>query len=244
MASLTPRGKALRRLSTHRGIKEDPAGSNSDHRPNKARYGDARWGIRKAQMALASWLVELAWCGTWAAWALAAAGVKGVNPRLASVALIEDDARAHRAPFFDWLPPSAWKQVLRGDLVVLFGRGVHTGVVRGFKVISGQVYVITDEGNTSSGTSGSQSNGGMSARRVRALSDVHGFARVDYPGGKVRGMVDRTLAAFDVRGDEPEPVTRAQERDMPQSDRILLNQLRLVDSTQASDLAVAIGRAM
>jgi hypothetical protein len=39
------------------------------------------------------------------------------------VALIEDDARARRGPFRGWT--TSTKGVLRGDLVVLFGRGVH-----------------------------------------------------------------------------------------------------------------------
>lgn len=171
MAALTPRGRDQRWLSSHRGITEQPWGSNRDNRED---------GITAAQKRLGNWLVGLAWCGTWAANGLLAAGVKGVSYRQASVALIEDDARAGRAPFREWLPASAYKQVLRGDLVVLFGRGVHVGTVRSFKKTGGHVYVITDEGNTSSGVSGSQSNGGGSYRRVRALSDVHGFARVDY----------------------------------------------------------------
>lgn len=244
MASLTPRGKALRRLSTHRGITEDPARSNCDRRPNKKRYGDARWGIRKAQEALAAWLLETAWCGTWVAWALAAAGVKGITSRLASVALIEDDARARRLPFFDWRAPSEWRQVLRGDLVVLFGRGVHVEMVRGFLQSGGQVYVITDGGNTSSGSGGSQSNGGGSYRRVRPLGDVHGFARVDYPGGAVRRTVDRALMSVESVGAQPEPVTHAQERDMPVSDRLLLDRLRTVDHADAALLAATIKEAM
>jgi hypothetical protein len=175
--ALTVRGKALHWLSTHRGLTEQPANSNTDTRSD---------GIRAAQMRLGAWLVGLAWCGVWAANALLAAGVRGVSWRLASVNLIEDDARAGRAPFRDWLAPTVanMRRVLRGDLVVLFGRGVHVGVVRAFKFVRGVGWVvITDEGNTSSGNAGSQSNGGGSYRRERPLNVVHGFARVDYPGG-------------------------------------------------------------
>jgi len=177
MAALTPRGKALRFMSTHRGITEEPGGSNTDRRPHKH---DKRWGIRKAQERLGAWLVGLPWCGVWCSAALKSARVQGVTYRLASVAFIEDDARARKAPFRDWVDRSQYRHVLRGDLVVLFGRGVHVGMVRGFKTINGQVYVITEEGNTSPGNGGSQANGGGSYRRVRPLSSVHGFARVDY----------------------------------------------------------------
>lgn len=238
--ALTPRGKALRRMSTHRGITEEPDGSNTDRRPHK---GDKRWGIRKAQEALGKWLVGLPWCGTWCAWALSAAGVRGVNYRQASVALIEDDARAGRAPFSRWLAPSGWRDVLRGDLVVWFGRGVHVEMVRAFKVVGGQVYVVTDGGNTSSGAAGSQSNGGGSFRRVRPLWQVHGFARVDY-GNRGPGL-HRALMAVDARRASVEEVSAAQSRDMPVSDRLLLDALgRAKASAEADDLLQALVRAL
>lgn len=235
--ALTPRGKALRRMSTHRGITEEPHGSNTDRRPHG---NDRRWGIRKAQEALASWLVGTPWCGTWCAWALSAAKVKGVSWRLASVAYIEDDARNGRAPFRDWLPRSEWKKVLRGDLVVLFGRGVHVEMVRAFKQADGQVYVVTDGGNTSSGMNGSQSNGGGSFRRVRPLSQVHGFARVDYPGGGGRGH--RLLMARDARGSLLEEGSMAQYKDMPISDLMLRERLRKATDVEALEFRKGLGR--
>jgi hypothetical protein len=223
--ALTSRGKALRRMSTHRGITEDPAGSNRDYRPNKQRYGDKRWGITKAQQALGLWLVGTPWCGTWCAWALRAAGVRGVNYRQASVAFIEDDARAHRAPFWDWQPRSSWRKVRRGDLVVLFGRGVHVELVRCFKVVGGRVFVVTDGGNTSSGNAGSQSNGGGSYKRYRPLSDVYGFARVDYPGGAVKRGVDRLAMAAEARRVSAADVEVPSSQGTP-SDALLLAALR------------------
>jgi hypothetical protein len=170
---LTPRGKALRWMTRHRGLTERPAETNSDDRKD---------GIRAAQLLCANggrWLIGQPWCGTWCYNALHAAGVRGLSSRLASVALIEDDARAHRAPFRGWTRDI--HKVLRGDLVVLFGRGTHVALVRCIFKRGGIWWVETDEGNTSSGDAGSQDNGGGSYRRMRPLSAVHGFALVNYP---------------------------------------------------------------
>lgn len=225
MAGLTVRGKDQRWLSRHRGITEDPAGTNSDHRPD---------GIRAAQTRLGAWLIGLPWCGVWAANGLLAGGVQGVSYRQASVRLIELDAKAGRAPFRDWLPPGEWRRVLRGDLVVLFGPGVHVETVRAFKRVSGAVWVRTDGGNTSSGTAGSQSNGGGSFPRWRPLSDVYGFARVDYPGGATKRMRDRVAMAAGARGRLPGRSSWGAV-DAPSSDRLLLETLRAMapDSREA-----------
>lgn len=227
MAGLTVRGKDQRWLSTHRGITEKPAGSNRDDRQD---------GIAAAQKRLGAWLVGLPWCGVWAANALLAAGVQGVSYRLASVRLIELDAKAGNAPFRDWRQPGEWKRVLRGDLAVMFGPGVHVETVRGFKQHRGQVYVVTEGGNTSGGPGGSQSNGGGSYRRVRPLSNVYGFARVDYPGGARKRLSDRaamavaaTLASVEIPSDHGM---------LASSDRLLLEGLRAQapDSVEAMSL--------
>jgi hypothetical protein len=168
---LTPRGKALRWMSNHRGMTEQPAGSNTDQR---------RDGIRSAQLRCAggkTYFLRAPWCGIWCWAALKAAGVQRLTPRLASVSFIEDDARARRGCFRGWTTNP--RVVLRGDLAVLFGKGVHVGMVREVRRFRRQV--VLDEGNTSSGNSGSQSNGGGSYRRVRPLSAVRGFALVDFP---------------------------------------------------------------
>jgi hypothetical protein len=167
---LTPRGKALHWLSTHRGITEDPPGSNSDNRKD---------GIRAAELRIGPWVVGEPWCGTWQHSALKAAGVQNLTGRMASVALIEDDARAKKYCYRGWTTDH--KLVLRGDLVVLFGRGVHVEGVR--RVFPRLGLVLTDGGNTSSGNNGSQANGGGSFRRWRPFSAVHGYALIDYPGG-------------------------------------------------------------
>lgn len=173
-----PRARALHWLKAHRGLYEQPANSNTDLRHD---------GIRAAQQRLGAWLVGLAWCGVWFANALLHAGVDfGTTPPylLAGVANIEDLARRGAKPFRGWVDGTdrdGYKRVLRGDGVVLFGRGVHVETIRRFFPRLGLVY--TDGGNTSNGDAGSQSNGGISARRIRRLGDVHGFALVNYPGG-------------------------------------------------------------
>lgn len=178
--ALTSRGRALRWLTNHRYLTEQPAGSNRDNRID---------GITAAQKRCAggsSWLVGKPWCGVWVYNALLAGRVKGISSRQAGVALIEEDAKARRAPFArGWVTPSTknWHQrVLRGDVVVLFGYGVHTGVVRSTSWTYRKLGLIrTEEGNTSSGRAGSQDNGGGSYPRYRRIRDVRGFALVDYP---------------------------------------------------------------
>ena len=72
---------------------------------------------------------------------------------------------------------SITKTPARGDLAVLnFDGGVVDHIVRLREPPSGG-FVATVEGNTSSGTSGSQNNGGGVYRRVRPLSLVSAFIR-------------------------------------------------------------------
>jgi hypothetical protein len=163
------REAALAWMAGHRGITENPSGSNTDNRSD---------GIRKAQIDCAaggSWLIGTPWCGEWCFNALQAAGVEGIDYNLASVAWVESQARAGKAPFTGWTTDGDHAEP--GDLVVLFG-GDHVAMVR--EVHSD--YVLTEEGNTSSGSGGSQSNGGGSYQRQRSRSsDTHGYAKVRYP---------------------------------------------------------------
>lgn len=160
----TTRGTAVKWAKAQAGITENPAGSNRGGK------------ITDWQRALGAWLVGTPWCGSFVAAAMRRAGVKGVNYRLASVAYIEDDARSRRAPFRGWT--TSGRGVLPGDLVVLFGRGVHVELVE--KVHAG--YVDTIGGNTGPPSgSGSQSNGGGVYRRKRPRSQCRGYALVNYP---------------------------------------------------------------
>ena len=68
------------------------------------------------------------------------------------------------------------------DLLRLYlaraGYGVHVEMVRGFDGSN----TLTWGGNTSPGSSGSQSNGGGAYKRTRSPGEVRGYALVDYPG--------------------------------------------------------------
>lgn len=151
----------------HLGITEDPPNSNCDNRSD---------GIRTSQdkCANGTWLRNQPWCGVWAFRGLLAGGkVKEGASWLASVASIEDYARAGKAPFKGWT--SDGSKAKKGDLVVLFGRGTHVGTVRSVDAN----YCYTWEGNTSSSSGGSQSNGGGSYKRSRSrYGETYGYALV------------------------------------------------------------------
>lgn len=163
---VSARAKALSEFARYIGVTERPAYSNGNS-ANISRW-QARFGFGRVP-----------YCGIAIAEMLSRAGVRGVTSRLASVALIEDDARAGRAPFGrGWT--SARTGVLPGDLVVIGGRGVHVEMVE--KVLAGGA-VQTIGANTSPGRAGSQANGGGIWRRRRSAGEIRGFARVNFPGG-------------------------------------------------------------
>lgn len=161
------RSKSAKWHDDHLGITESPSGSNCDSRSD---------GIRTSQDGCANgtWLRYQPWCGCWAWSGLYAAGkVKKGDSWLASVASIEDYARAGKGPFKGWTTDGS--KAKEGDLVVLFGRGQHVGTVRSVD----SSYCHTWEGNTSSSNGGSQSNGGGSYKRSRSRSgETYGYALV------------------------------------------------------------------
>lgn len=161
------RDKSANWHESHLGITESPPDSNCDSRSD---------GIRTSQDGCANgtWLRYQPWCGCWAWSGLYAGGkvAKG-DSWLASVASIEDYAKAGKGPFKGWTTDGS--KAKKGDLVVLFGRGQHVGTVRSVD----SSYCYTWEGNTSSGSSGSQSNGGGSYKRSRSRStETYGYALV------------------------------------------------------------------
>jgi hypothetical protein len=165
-----PRDSLWAHFAQRDGYTEQPSDSNCDNRDD---------GIRTAQDMTAqgsTWLRNEPWCGCWCYYALAEAGVTGMNSWMASVASIEDRAKQKLSPFTGWTTDRSRVRV--GDLTVIGGYGVHVETVRG---ISGS-NTLTWGGNTSSGTSGSQSDGGGAFERTRYPSEVRGYALVRYPG--------------------------------------------------------------
>jgi hypothetical protein len=161
---------AMDHLKKRVGYTEDPAGSNFDNRSD---------GIKTAQRATAAgatWLDRQPWCGCWCFYALQAAGVLKLDSHMASVAQIEDYAKAGQKCYRGWTTDRS--KVMNGDLAVIGGYGVHVETVRGFNGSN----TLTYGGNTSSGSSGSQSNGGGAYARERSPSEVRGYALVNYPG--------------------------------------------------------------
>jgi hypothetical protein len=161
------RDKVAKWHESHLGITENPPNSNCDTRSD---------GIRTSQDGCANgtWLRNQPWCGCWAWSGLYHAGlVKKGDSWMASVASIEDYAKAKKGPFRGWTTDGS--QAKKGDLVVLFGRGQHVGTVRSID----SNYAYTWEGNTSSSSSGSQSNGGGSYKRSRSRhGETYGYALV------------------------------------------------------------------
>lgn len=158
-----PRRAAILRAGAQLGLVERPAGSNRGP------------GITEMQQRLGAWLVGLAWCGVYLADALRAAGVK-VTYRMASVALVEDDARAGRNGLRSWR--SNKRTAIAGDVAIMFGRGVHMELI----VSVHSWGCVTRGGNTSpEGGSGSQSNGGGSYQRNRPWASIYGVAVPAYP---------------------------------------------------------------
>lgn len=164
---------AIAFLARYVGKTESPAGSNK-----------APWGLTDWQRELAngaSYLVGAAWCGTAVGIALKRAGVKGITSRCASVWFILEDALAGRNGFAKCVyrrktglgSVGAGKP---GDAVGLYGEGTHVGLIE--KRVAGGYQTL--EGNTSSGASGSQSNGGGLYRRFRPDSAVVYIARPNW----------------------------------------------------------------
>jgi peptidoglycan hydrolase-like protein with peptidoglycan-binding domain len=164
------REATMKHLERRVGYTEQPANSNCDNRSD---------GIRTAQDHTAdggTWLRYQPWCGCWCYYGLEAGGVQGLGSWMASVASIEDYAKQKQGCFKGWTTDRS--KVKKGDLVVIGGYGVHVETVRGFSGSN----TLTYGGNTSAGSSGSQSNGGGAFARTRYPSEVRGYALVRYPG--------------------------------------------------------------
>jgi hypothetical protein len=146
-------------------------GRHENKVPNRADWLD-KWQVANGHPRFGSPGEEgWPWCGVacWAAYKYGAGVV--LDGRLRSTDFIFTASAANTERMFR-VP---LKQAKKGDLVLLFKRGQHVGMVAAdYK--GGALATI--EGNTSAGSSGSQSNGGGIFRRNRAASDVVAIVRV------------------------------------------------------------------
>lgn len=161
---------ALKWIAQYVGKTEQPPGSNR-----------APWGLTDWQLALGAWLVGQAWCGTIVGTALIRAGVKGVNSRVASVWFILEDGLAgrngmRRVIYRRKTGTGSVRDGQPGDLLGIGGEGTH--VAMAVERVPGGYR--TREGNTSPGTSGSQSNGGGVWERFRPDSSIVYIVRPDW----------------------------------------------------------------
>lgn len=185
------------------GTKESPANSNNV-KYNTWFYGKPVQDTEKEKYP---------WCMAFVQWVFSQAGMK--LPHLT----------ASCDSLLTWYgkncPRSVVKTPAPGDIVIYnFG---HTGIVEAV----GPDTITAIEGNTSPGTAGSQSNGGMVCRRIRKTSTVTAYIRPDYDKEDKR-MADNTpspahkdgvewakkkgILAGDANGDLKlsQPITRQQ----------------------------------
>lgn len=152
-----------------------------------AEVGYSRWDDPEPGTKYGRWYAKLtgedyyaengvAYCAMFVSWVfhqarVACAGLPGAycpamleEARRAGAAIPKQQARKGDVVYFDWQ---------------LDEETDHVGVV----VANHGTFIETIEGNTSSGSSGSQSNGGVVARRQRNLHNVCAIVRPDYDGG-------------------------------------------------------------
>jgi hypothetical protein len=191
---LSPKLRTPAERARARKLRSQPASQSS--RQKAIDWALAQVGIREATgrndgVSIRDWQRWLADNGTWldgqpycgigcANAAIRHSHVNGVTQkfRWASVANIEDDARARRNGFTGWSSGPA--PASPGDLVVLYGRGVHVEIIT--SVVSGGYETVGF--NTSNGLAENQAEGdGVFYRRgptKRPNSIVHGVAHVNY----------------------------------------------------------------
>lgn len=158
--------KAVLAARRHVGVTENPPGSNRGPYP-----------ISTSQINCIGY-DGVAWCGCEVCELAVIIGGADIplKARLAYTPYIDQDAGNGA----NGLSEVSVYAAEPGDIAVFnFGSGgaKHTGLVVG-PTVGGYVHCI--EGNTSSGTSGSQDNGGGVYERKRPISDVICVARPDY----------------------------------------------------------------
>lgn len=152
------------------GTVEHPAGSNGGPRIDEWQH---RFGM-----------AHQPWCGAYVGAMIEHLGVD-MSARVVYTPYIKADAQAKRNGFAKWFTDPAEAQ--GGDLALFdFPDSVlgiqHVGIVRHKPTKRGVVPTV--EGNTSSGNSGSQDNGGGVFTRERPTQYIVGFARPKWKDGK------------------------------------------------------------
>lgn len=153
-----------------------------------------------------------AWCSMFVWWCFAQLGIdlrKVISGSYASAEGAMEGFAAH-----------GWKIVKAPrfmDVVFFHFAGEHAGANHtGFVIAADAHGVHTIEGNTSSGTSGSQANGGGVYRRYRPYSVIIGYGRYPFPGGaapavpKVKPVVGGKAYPMLKDGSTGEPVRRLE----------------------------------
>lgn len=186
--------------------------------------GYSRWDDPETGTKYGRWYASLtgedyyaengvAYCAMFVSWVfhqarVACAGLPGAycpamleEARRAGAAVPKSDARPGDVVYFDWQ---------------LDEETDHVGIV----VANYGTFLETIEGNTSTGASGSQSNGGVVARRQRNLHNVCAIVRPDYDGG---GTEAGTLDVDGIIG--PKSVTEWQRQLKTPADGIVSGQL-------------------
>lgn len=123
------------------------------------------------------------WCDMFLAWVADQTASTDIVGRFAST-------RAHA----DWFQRRGrWGHTAKPGAIVFYDFGAghinHVGVVE--KVVDGR-RIQTIEGNTSSGAFGSQSNGGMVARRIRSINNVVGYGYPEFTAPKKVSLIKVT----------------------------------------------------
>lgn len=121
------------------------------------------------------------YCAMFVAWVLAQAGQSCAGMPTASCGSLLSAAKKAG------IVRSNKKDARQGDLVLYDWGGDGAPDHVGFVELNKGPYIQTIEGNTSSGTSGSQSNGGLVARRTRNWNNVIAIIAVPYDGSAASG---------------------------------------------------------
>lgn len=154
------RGKAVSRARSYLGTGENPHGSN------KGQPQPSGWQKRVIGSDGYAWCACFVTCMAWDA------GVKGGSS--AGVIVIKDMAQRAVGMFRGYTTDPS--KVMRGDFVIVGCSSCHIELV-----IDNNNPYHTIGGNTSSGTGGSQYNGGGVYERHRSKGEVVGWCLVDYP---------------------------------------------------------------